>query len=227
VTHVLLFATQATADGNTTALLSCNGPTRDSSTVVESLIGTMRSLDVEAITVITRPAWAGALRDRGIEVVESTDVAGDLAVVTSVSTSGSVVLAAADLVAHRAALEKLAGVRVTKTVAAVTMASGGFAAQPVMRQRDQVISVETHAHDVTGPNAFFRGMLAVGPSDREHLVAACLALTEYAADAGVDLDTVAGDYGTPGLVLLALVRADVPVSAYSVRYLHMTRVMWR
>jgi phosphatidylglycerophosphate synthase len=215
VTHVLLFATQATADGNTTALLP-----RDSSTVVESLIGTMRSLDVEAITVITRPAWAGALRDRGIDVVESADVAGDLAVVASVSTSGSVVLAAADLVAHRAALAKLAGVRVARTVAAITMSSGGFAAQPIMRQRDQVISVETHAHDVTGPNAFFRGMLAVGPSDREHLVAACAALTDYSTD----LDPVAGDFGAVGLVLLALVRADVPVAAYSVRYLHMTRV---
>jgi len=216
VTHVLLFATQATADGGTTALLP-----RDGSTVVESLIGTMRSLDVEAITVITRPAWAGALRDRSIDVVESSDVAGDLAIVAAVSTSGSVVLAAADLVAHRAALEKLAGVRVTKTVAAITMtAVGDLTAQPIMRQRDQVISVETHAHDVTGPNAFFRGALAVGPHDREHLVTACTALTEYSTD----LDAVAGDFGAVGLVLLALVRADVPVAAYSVRYLHLTRV---
>jgi phosphatidylglycerophosphate synthase len=217
---VLLFATDALADGSPVALVS----TGEGETVLGALVERLRSLDATDITVVTRPAWVDDLRGAGFAVRESADVAGDLQVISALAASapGSVVLGAADIVAHRSALAQIAAVRVRKTVAAVTIARD-VPIQPIMRQRDQVISVGTQFHEVTGPNAGFLGLLAVGPRDRDSLIAACAALRNDAT-LGPDLDGVSGGYGAVGLVLLAVVRSGVRVSAYSVRHLRCARL---
>ncbi|HEY2793319.1 MAG TPA: DUF5941 domain-containing protein [Micromonosporaceae bacterium] len=218
----LLFATSAAADGGATALL----PAGDS-TVVESLVASLRGLGVADVRVVARPAWADDLRARGLDVAVSASVADDLAIIATEETTGPLVLAAADVVAHRSALNQIAGVRVAKTIAAVTPNGpqpgvrtfhGGALAQPVLRQRHRVISVGTGFHEVTGPNATFAGFLAVGPKDREALRSAC-------ADLGaIDVEAAAGVYGMVGLVLLALVRTGVRVPAYPIRFMFARRV---
>ncbi len=220
MTHVIAFATRATSAGDATALLPLGA-----STVVETLVATLQTLPIDAVTVISRPAWADALRERGLIVIESADTAGDVAVVAKLAqdTEGAVVLAAADIVAHRRALAKIAGVRATRTVAAVTATIGDdLTGQPVLRQRDQVISVATGAHDVTGANMYARGLMAIASDDRQHLLDAAATLDEYGQ--ATSLDDAAGDFDAIGLILLALVRAGVPVSAYHVRFLQVRRV---
>ncbi len=210
--HVLLFATEAIADGSPTALL----PTGDGESVIGRLAGELRSLGSTNITVVTRPAWSSALRTAGFTVCESPDVAADLAIVAGIAAraDGSVVLAAADIVAHQSALLQIASTRVRKTVAAVTTRQD-VPVQPIMRQRDQVISVETRFHEVTGPNAGFVGLMAVGPRDRDALVAAC----DQLRGEPFNLADAAGSYGATGVVLLAMVRSGTRVSAYAVRHL--------
>lgn len=216
----LLFATEATVAGGPTALLD---PDDTGSTLVERLAADLTAIGVGAITVVTRPAWAEAVRERGLAVLESPDIAADLRTIGRVAAvaTGPVVLAAADIVAHRAALAQVAGRRVRKTVAAVqtgAAAADGVAGQPVMRERDMVISVGTHDHDVTRPNAVFRGILTVAHGSG--LASACDEIPGVIGDP----DSAAGEYGAIGLVLLALVRTGVTVSAYNVRLLRLARV---
>ncbi|HEY1485752.1 MAG TPA: CDP-alcohol phosphatidyltransferase family protein, partial [Micromonosporaceae bacterium] len=226
MSDVLLFVTTAAPDGGATALLPVGG-----TTVVESLAGTLRTLGTAHITVVSRPAWVDELRTRGFDVVASASVADDLAIIARFETTGPLVLAAADLVAHASALNQIAGVRVAKTVAAVTpngpqpgvptpsaLARGDALAQPVLRQRHRVVSVGTGFHEVTGPNATFEGLLSIGVRDRAALSAACTALPT------IDVEDAAGPYGVVGLVLLALVRSGVRVSAYPIRFMRARRV---
>ena len=171
--HVLLFATEAIADGSPTALLPDRRPA--SETLIGALAAKLRGAGHRR-TSPSSPVRPGptSLRAAGFTVRESADVATDLAVVAEVAATadGSVVLAAADIVAHQSALSQIASVRVRKTVAAVTTRQD-VPVQPIMRQRDQVISVATHFHEVTGPNAGFVGLMAIGPKDLTALVAAC------------------------------------------------------
>lgn len=225
MTHALLFATERTPAGGPTALL----PLADGSTVIDRLTEQLCELAVAEITVVARPAWAGALRSAGHRVVESDDVAGDLAVIGAVvaRTSGSLVLAAADVVAHRTALAAIIGPPVRKTAAAVqtgAVARLGAFGQPVMRERDLVISVSSYFHVVTRANAVFRGLIAIADADRERLHEACAEIRTEATVSGRDLDKTAGELGAVGLALLALVRTDISVAAYNVRLLHFRRV---
>jgi phosphatidylglycerophosphate synthase len=226
MTDVLLLATRAAPDGSATALLPLGG-----STVIDSLALSFRSLPVSSIVVICRPQWATDLRRRGFDVIESVDVGTDLAAIAQWPDDGVLVLAAADLVAHPSALNQIAGPRLARTIAAVTpvgpqpgvptpsaLARGDEFAQPVLRQRHRVVSVGTRFHEVTGANASFEGLLAIGPRDRDALVVACSAVAE------IDPDETAGAYGAIGLVLLALVRSGVRVSAYPLRFMYAARV---
>jgi hypothetical protein len=217
VTRVLLFATQATPDGTPTALLPINGVP-----AVERLADQLRLVESVNITVITRPGWADRLRVGGLSAVESEDVANDLAVIGAAvaGTDGAVVLAAADLVAHTGALTSFAGPRATRTSAAVQAAKNvrfGAYGEPVMRERNMVVSVGTHQRVVTRPNAMFRALLRVSAADRQRLYDTCSALRTEAIDSGRDLDADAGEYGAVGLMLLGLVRTGVDVAAVNPR----------
>jgi len=217
MTRVLLFATQIAADGTPTALLHVG-----EATAVDRLAAQFRALDDVDVTVITRPGWADTLRAAGHSAVESDDIAGDLAVIGAAAsaTESSVVLAAADLVAHGSAIASFAGPLVRRTVAAVQAArnlTAGAYGQPVLRERDMVVSVGTHEREVTRPNAVFRALLTVSADDRPRLHDACAALRTEAIDSGRDLDADAGAYGAVGLALLGLVRTGVVVAAYNPR----------
>jgi phosphatidylglycerophosphate synthase len=217
MTRVLLFATQTAPDGTPTALLRLGN-----ATLVDRLAAQFRALDAVDLTVIARPGWADALRAAGHSAVESEDVAGDLAVIGAAvsATDSSVVLAAADLVAHDGAIASFAGPRVRTTVAAVQTARNmtvGAYGEPVLRERNMVVSVGTHQREVTRPNAVFRALVTVSADDRPRLHDACAALRTEAIDSGRDLDADAGAYGAVGLALLGLVRTGVVVAAYNPR----------
>jgi phosphatidylglycerophosphate synthase len=217
MTRVLLFATQAAPDGTPTALLRVG-----EATVVDRLAAQFRALDEVDITVIARPGWADTLRAAGHSAVESEDVAGDLAVIGAAvsATDSSVVLAAADLVAHATAIASFAGPRMRRTVAAVQTAgslTAGAYGEPVLRERDMVVSVGTNQREVTRPNAVFRALVTVSATDRPRLHEACAALRTEAIDSGRDLDADAGTYGAVGLALLGLVRTGVVVATYNPR----------
>ena len=86
----------------------------------------------------------------------ATTSRGDLAVIGAAvsATEGSVVLAAADLVAHDGAIASFAGPRVRTTVAAVQTARNmtvGAYGEPVLRERNMVVSVGTHQREVDAP----------------------------------------------------------------------------
>jgi phosphatidylglycerophosphate synthase len=223
--NALLFATEATPSGTPTALL----PLAPDLAVIDQFAAELNDIGITEITVVARPAWADRLRAAGHRVVASDDVASDLAVVGAVisRTTGSLVLAAADIMANAAALAQIAGSGVRRTAAAVQtgkVAAAGAFGQPVMRDRDLIVSVGTHYHRVTRPNATFRGLIAIADADRERLHEACAEIRTEAAVSGRDLDTTAGEYGAVGLALLALVRTGVVVSADNIRLLHCRRV---
>ncbi|HKD98355.1 MAG TPA: hypothetical protein VKB69_12310, partial [Micromonosporaceae bacterium] len=140
MSRALLFATAATADGGAAALLDAGD-----GCLAERLAADLTALGIDEITVVARPAWVEALAARGLRVVASAGTATDLGHVEDAAASGgSVLLAAADVVAHRAALGRIARSGVRSTSAAVQTgpaAAGGAYPQPVLRQRDMVISV--------------------------------------------------------------------------------------
>jgi phosphatidylglycerophosphate synthase len=217
MTRVLMFATQTAPDGTPSALLRVGD-----ATAVDRLAAQFRALDDVDVTVIARPGWADALRAAGHSAVESEDIAGDLAVIGAAvsATDSAVVLAAADLIAHGSAIASFAGPRVRATVAAVQTARNmtvGAYGEPVLRERNMVVSVGTHQREVTGPNAVFRALVTVSAADRTRLHDACAALRTEAIDSGRDLDADAGAYGAVGLALLGLVRTGVVVAAYNPR----------
>jgi uncharacterized protein DUF5941/CDP-alcohol phosphatidyltransferase-like enzyme len=234
VTHALLFATEAAvagsaADGSGPPSASALLPLADGTPIVADLAAKLTSLDVDRITVVSRPEWADDLRRTGLQVVESKDIAGDLAVIrdTATSNTGSVALLSADLLGHRAAFNHIAGARARRVVAAIQAGPGVRAddvAPPVMRERDLVISIGTQFHQVTNANAAFRSMLSVPDGDRHRLAEACAALLAEADNGAFDLDEAAGRYGATTLALLGLVRTGVTTAAYNVRLVQAIRV---
>ncbi len=99
--------------------------------------------------MVARPAWADGCALAGPRRAwTSPDIAGDLRLIGRVAgRRPGVVLAAADIVAHRAALAQFArsGARTDAAVATGRgqSAEGGAYPQPIMRERDLVISVGT------------------------------------------------------------------------------------
>ena len=225
MTHALLFATQAGPDGTPTALLPADG-----STLLDRLTRQLEANGVEVVTVVVRSGLGPRLRAAGHRVVESEDTASDLAVIGAViggMDEGALVVGAADVLAHDGVIAKIAGPGVRRTLAAVQTeraATTGAFGQPVMRERDMVISVASTSHAVSRPNAVFRALFAVTDEDRPALRAAVQALRTEALDSGRDLDRTAGEFGAVGLALLGLVRGGTTVAAYNVRMLHCLRV---
>jgi Family of unknown function (DUF5941) len=239
---VLLFATQAAPGGMPAASMKLGD-----TTVVDRLVAQLNDLDDADITIVTRPGWAEDLRAAGHSAVESDDVAGDLALIGAAAgaTDGAIVLADADLVAHRGALaefveagpmrsdsrkapdrgpmrsdsRKAPDGGVPQSHAAVTggRPTDGATGQPVRCERGMIISVGTHQREVTRPDASFQGLVAVSEGDSRPLREACAALRTEAIESGRDLDADAGGYGAVGLALLGLVRTGVVVSALDPR----------
>ncbi|MBN1170928.1 MAG: CDP-alcohol phosphatidyltransferase family protein [Micromonosporaceae bacterium] len=233
----LVFATEWSPDGTPTGLLPLGGQ----GVVIDRVLGQLRTLGkVEELRVVTRPADAAAFRERGIAVIESADPASDLALIAEAArtVTGSLIVAAADLVAHDGALLPVLSPRVRSTVGLVgSQDAGGQDAsdqdagdqgagnQPAVRcERGRITAVGSTWHRATGASGTFGGLIKIGSGDLEALARACDDLADFAPTSPVGLEALAGSAGTTGVLLLALVRGGTSVGAHRVRQLISMRV---
>lgn len=134
-------------------------------TVVARLLAQLASLGVPKPTILTRPESASALRALGLDVVESKCLADDLREIGKVARDAHepVLILHGDVVAHQEVLARL--VLTGKAPASAVLARSRFEgppSRPVARVRGgRVVSAGTRYHQVTDPNAVFRGVLWV------------------------------------------------------------------
>ena len=226
MTISVIFA-NAGSDGRPSAALAFR-----EGTVLGRLRDQLASFGISRQIVITRPELADALRatcaTSGVEVIESSGVADDLRAFARVSrTAGrSVVVANADLIAHREALAVLLADPKATTGCLVTRRDYYRALRVLPRvrvDRGFVVSASSAHHVVSRPNATFLSLLRVGPENHEALADAAerlAAMSERAADGRVG---EAPD--VPALLLVGLVRSGVHVSPRYLRGMHCLRAI--
>jgi hypothetical protein len=162
MTLALVIATEAVASGSSpTAGLALRG-----GSVVGRLLAQLESLDVADRRVITRPEIAGELRELGCDVIESKGLAEDLREIARVARAAAepMLIVHGDVVAHREVFARLVFNSKAPASAAATRVRpiGDAPSRPVMRiRRGRITSAGTRFHQVTDPNALFRGVLRV------------------------------------------------------------------
>ncbi len=215
-TTAVLAATAGAAGGSAAA------QPWEGQTLVRRLVDQLESLGIDAVHVITRPEWVrevgAALEGAGlpVAVVASADAAGDLREVARVATDGSgrLIVAYADILTHREALAGLlADPRVPTGILAAFDAVEG--AWRIRTNRGRVESASSPFHTTHQPTNTFLGVIKVDAAQRAALALAAEEL------AGLDL---ADD--VPALLLVSLVRADVPVAQSMLRELFWSRPLW-
>jgi hypothetical protein len=172
----VLLATAAFEDGPT-AGLRLHGET-----LLERLRGQLASLGVGLVHVITRPGALPQLPGAAIRH-ESADPAEDLRVVAGIARAGAgtLVIALADLVAHREALAGLlADPRLDTAILAAPPQNRPFATR-IRVGRGRVVSAGSAYHRVHRADSRFLGALKVAPADRELLAATAERLAELIA----------------------------------------------
>jgi hypothetical protein len=162
MTLALVIATETVASGSSPTA----GLTLRSGSVVGRLLAQLESLDVTDRRVITRPEIAGELRELGCEVIESKGLAEDLREIARVARAATepMLIVHADVVAHREVFARLVFNSKAPASAAATRVRpiGDAPSRPVMRiRRGRITSAGTRFHQVTDPNALFRGVLRV------------------------------------------------------------------
>jgi hypothetical protein len=162
MTLALVVATEMVATGSSpTAGLALR-----SGSVVGRLLEQLESLDVIDRRVLTRPELAAELRELGCEVIESKGLAEDLREIARVARAATVPMMVlhADVVAHREVFARLVlnSKAPASAVATRVRPIGEAPTRPVMRiRRGRIVSAGTRFHQVTDPNALFRGVLRV------------------------------------------------------------------
>jgi phosphatidylglycerophosphate synthase len=236
--EAVLLATAAFADGPAAALRL------QGETLLDRLRRQLSTLGVGHVHVVTRPAVAleaGAVRH------ESADPAEDLRVVAGIARAGAgpLVIAPADLVAHREALAGLlADPRLDTAILAAPPQGGPFA--PGIRvARARVVSAGSAYHRVERADARFAGVLKVAPADRALLAATAERLAALVAAPPTGWRRTWEDGGGAGewpeadrerrraaaagdvtaLLLVGLVRADVRVKPSALRGLTCVRAL--
>ncbi|HZE30618.1 MAG TPA: CDP-alcohol phosphatidyltransferase family protein [Actinoallomurus sp.] len=166
MTLALVVATEtvATASSPTAGLALRSG------SVIGHLLGQLESLDVADRRVITRPDTAAELRGLGCEVIESKGLAEDLREIARVAREATepILIVHGDVVAHREVFARLVLNSKAPASAAATRVKpiGDSPNRPVMRiRRGRIVSAGTRHHQVTDPNAMFRGVLRVGEEE--------------------------------------------------------------
>ncbi|MGC9667533.1 DUF5941 domain-containing protein [Planosporangium sp. 12N6] len=198
----------------------------DGRSLLSRLAGQLRSLGVDDVRVVTRPEYGPVVSEAGWPVELCADTGEELALVASVGRElaeqpgSTLLLCHGDLLAHRTAVGAVAAAGVTSTTALVGSRRGADHQAPIVRQRDRVISVGTAWHQVTAPNASFRGVLKIGHDDLPFLADVCDRLLAT----GADLDAWAGDGNAVDLALLGVVRSGLRVPARFLRALVCRRV---
>ncbi len=171
-TRAILFATAAGDDGSPAAALRWDGET-----LLGRLIGQFADLGVTAVEVVTRPAFADALRGSlegsGASLVVSGTLADDLRVVERSARSpagGTLVIGLADVVTQTGAL---AGLLVDPRTSTGILSTAAGLGRPysfsIRTNRGRVVSAASAFHAVTKGTGRFLGMIRVAPANLPEL----------------------------------------------------------
>ncbi|MFB9832162.1 CDP-alcohol phosphatidyltransferase family protein [Actinoallomurus acaciae] len=170
MTLAVVVATETVApESSPTAGLALRG-----GTVIGRLLEQLKSLDVGDRRVIARPGTAAELRDLGCEVIESKGLAEDLREIARVAREATepILIMHGDVVAHREVFARLVFNSKAPASASATRVRpiGDAPTRPVLKiQRGRISSAGTRYHQVTDPNALFRGVLRVGQEETRTL----------------------------------------------------------
>jgi hypothetical protein len=179
MTSALVVATETVASvSSPTAGLALR-----SGSVVGHLLEQLESLDVADRRVLTRPESAAELRELGCAVIESKGLAEDLREIARVAREATepMLVLHGDVVAHREVLARLVLNSKAPASAAATRVRpiGDAPGRPVMRiRRGRIVSAGTRFHQVTDPNALFRGVLRVSAEETGALASVAERLAE-------------------------------------------------
>jgi Family of unknown function (DUF5941)/CDP-alcohol phosphatidyltransferase len=208
---VVLMATAAAADGGPAALQPWEGDS-----LLARLAGQFTSLGIEHVHVLTRPAWAEAVRAAAadVRVHAGEGAADDLRAIAAIAAeaTGPLVVAYGDIVTQR---EVLAGLLAEPRIRTGVLTTGGKAARPfgfkTRSNRGRIVSAGSPYHAVRRPTGTFLGVVKVAPADRPGVPAVAeqlAALVEHGppADWREELDYKAGHWHRV-LALRALDRA--------------------
>lgn len=172
MTLAVVLATEAvggTPGGGPTAAL----PYGPGTTLLERLLDQLAAVGVRDTRIVARREIAGALPENGHDVIETDDLAGDLRAVAELARAARdpIVILHADLVTSDELLVRL--VTGTKAPASAVISrarSAGPPTRPVVRVgRSRVVSAGSRYHQVTDPNAVFRGILRIAPPETRAL----------------------------------------------------------
>lgn len=200
MTLALVIATETVASGSSPTA----GLTLRDGSVIGTLLAQLKSLDVADRRVITRPEMAADLRELGCEVIESKGLADDLREIARVAREARrpMLVVHGDVVAHREVFARLVFNSKAPASAAATRSPfiGAAPCRPVMRiRRGRIVSAGTRYHQVTDPNALFRGVLRVSQEETETLAAVADRLAELIdmPDALTEISPVRVLWSTP------------------------------
>ena len=163
---VVLMATATTVDGGPAALQPWEGES-----LLTRLAGQFTSLGLEHVHVLTRPAWAEAVRAAGadVRVHAGEGAADDLRAIAAIAAeaTGPLVVAYGDIVTQR---EVLAGLLAEPKIRTGVLTTGGRAARPfgfkTRSNRGRIVSAGSPYHAVRRPTGSFLGVLKIAPDDR-------------------------------------------------------------
>jgi hypothetical protein len=194
----VLVATAALADGAPAALQVWEGET-----LLSRLVAQFASLGIARLHVLTRPAWADAMRAAadGAELHPAESPADDLRAIGRIaeSASGPLVVAYADVVTQR---EVLAGLLQEPRIRTGILTTGGTVARPygfkTRARRGRIVAAGSPYHAVRKPTGTFLGVIKVAPADRVGVAPVAQRLAELVdpppADWREELDYKAGHW---------------------------------
>jgi phosphatidylglycerophosphate synthase len=175
MTLALVVATETVASGSspTAGLAVPGGGPSVTESVVSRLVAQLGSLGVTGRRVLTRPETAAELRESGCDVVESKGLAEDLREIARVAREARepLLILHGDVVAHDEVLARLVlGSKASASATTARTRLDGAPTRPVVRlDGGRIASAGTRFHQVTDPNAVFRGVLRVSAEETETL----------------------------------------------------------
>ena len=185
IATAVVFATAPGEDGRPAATL----PWEDH-TLVGRLLRQLTEIGVSKSYVLTRPEWEDSLRaaieQAGVEATlqVSAGPSQDLATTAELARErrGGFVVALADLVTHRGALEGLIASPGVVTGVLSTGSQLGLSAMRTRMARGRVVSAASPFHAAAAPRATFLSVLKVAAADNETFVEVAQHLSELMAD---------------------------------------------
>ena len=182
-TRALLFATAAGDDGAPAAALRWDGET-----LLSRLLGQYAELGVTAVEVVTRPAFADALRPSlegsGASLVVSGGLADDMRAAERAARStagGALVIGLADIVTQTGALAGLlADPRTSTGILSTAAGLGRPYSFSIRSNRGRVVSAASAFHAVTKGTSRFLGVIRVAPANLPELAASAERLAALA-----------------------------------------------